>query len=266
RRVAVLRPDLAAVEAGEPLSPRIHVGETTEPDEPVGCVEVLELAEDADAHRLLRLDELPLEERDQGLSLAGMKCVLPELDDGAGNHPGNTARSLVLCSRPDEDRRGRPETNARQPASPGGPQDVRAAARADRPGAPGAHSRRRGTTGNPAAVLADARRRAGRGAHHRAPGAGGAPGRGLSRRGAPLGSARPPGAARGGIHPGSGPDRARGLAAAALHRRPGAGGARHRRTAPRPGASSLSTGAPGAGPLPDRALVQAGRPGAVAGE
>ena len=63
-----------------------HVREATEPDEPVGSVEVLELSEDADAHRLLRLDELALEEGDQRVPLTRVKGVLPELDDGTGNH------------------------------------------------------------------------------------------------------------------------------------------------------------------------------------
>src|SRR5262249_33514872 len=58
--------------------------------EPVGSVEILELSEDADAHRLLRLDELALEEGDQRAPLAGVKGVLPELDDGTGYHLRNS--------------------------------------------------------------------------------------------------------------------------------------------------------------------------------
>ena len=71
----------------------------------------------------------------------GCKCVLAKLDDGAGNHLTLPCSVPGILSRPDENGWTRPETHARQPAPAGRPEDLRAAARADRPGAPGRHPR-----------------------------------------------------------------------------------------------------------------------------
>src|SRR4029079_17190178 len=87
------------------------------------------------------------------------------------NRPPSTGPCslLVFYSRPDEDRRSRPETNARQPASPGGPEDVRATARADRPGAARTDPRRRRPSGDAAALVAEPGRGAGAGGAHGPP-------------------------------------------------------------------------------------------------
>jgi hypothetical protein len=46
---------------------------------------VAELTDDAYHHGFLGLDELPIEERDQHISLAGVQRVLPELEDRTAN-------------------------------------------------------------------------------------------------------------------------------------------------------------------------------------
>src|SRR4029079_823074 len=133
---------------------------------------------------------------------------------------------LVFYSRPDEHRRSRPETNACPRASPGGPEDVRATARADRPGAARTDPRRRRPSGDAAALVAEPGRGAGGGADDGAPGAGGPSGGGVPRRRAPLGRSRGARASRGGIHPGAGGDRPDLVPAAGGDRTPGRGRAR----------------------------------------
>jgi hypothetical protein len=70
-----------AVEAAQCLGATRHVVEPSQPDEPVGVVQVAELSQDRHADRLLGLDELPVEEIDQHLPPAGMQRVLPQFDD-----------------------------------------------------------------------------------------------------------------------------------------------------------------------------------------
>jgi hypothetical protein len=58
-----------------------HVAESAQPDEAVRVVEVAELADHLHADRLLRLDELAVEELDQHVTLPRMERVLTKLDD-----------------------------------------------------------------------------------------------------------------------------------------------------------------------------------------
>jgi hypothetical protein len=74
-------PDRPAVEAGQCLGAGRHVGEPAQPDEPIGVVQVAELSQDGHTERLLGLDELPVEEVDQHVPLAGVQRVLTQFDD-----------------------------------------------------------------------------------------------------------------------------------------------------------------------------------------
>jgi hypothetical protein len=76
----VTLPHRAAVEGAQRLRTRGHVGESAQPDEAVRVVQVAKAAEDGHAQRLLRLDELALEQVDQHISLARVQRVLAELD------------------------------------------------------------------------------------------------------------------------------------------------------------------------------------------
>lgn len=69
-------PDGAEVEVLERLFARRHVGESAQPDEPVGVVQISELADQADADRFLRLHERALEQIDQGVAAARLQRVL----------------------------------------------------------------------------------------------------------------------------------------------------------------------------------------------
>jgi hypothetical protein len=69
--VAVCRPHRAGIEVRERLAACFHVGETAQPDEAVGTVDVAELPDHAHAVALLGLDELALEEIDQRVALPG---------------------------------------------------------------------------------------------------------------------------------------------------------------------------------------------------
>ena len=85
----MLLPHRAAVEGLERPLARRHVAEAAKPDEGVRIVEVPELAEHVHADRLLRLDELAIEELDQRLALAWAERIAAQLDNLAclDRHP-----------------------------------------------------------------------------------------------------------------------------------------------------------------------------------
>ncbi len=78
---AVKLPNGTVIEGGQAGKARVHVGEAAQPDEAIGPVEVAEGADHLHPERFLRLDEVVLEEVDQGITLAVMQRVLPEFDD-----------------------------------------------------------------------------------------------------------------------------------------------------------------------------------------
>ena len=80
---AVLLPHRATVETVQRRVPDRHVGEPTDPHEPVRVVEIAELADDVHADCLLGLDELAVEQLDQVVAPGGVQRVLPELDHRA---------------------------------------------------------------------------------------------------------------------------------------------------------------------------------------
>ncbi len=53
---------------------------------------IAELADDAHADRLLRLDEFGIEERDQRLALARLQRVAPKLENGVDGRIGASVR------------------------------------------------------------------------------------------------------------------------------------------------------------------------------
>ncbi len=77
-------PDRPAVELLQAPRPLVHVLEAAKPHEPIGAVEVAELADDLHPDGFLRLDELGVEQLDEHVPLAGPKRVLAQLDDGHG--------------------------------------------------------------------------------------------------------------------------------------------------------------------------------------
>ena len=79
-------------------------------------VEVAELTDHPHPHRLLRIDEGPVEQRDQHLPLAGVQGVLAELED-AVTHARHRAPRLVWW--PVQMATGRPDQLAQGPAGGG---------------------------------------------------------------------------------------------------------------------------------------------------
>jgi protein-S-isoprenylcysteine O-methyltransferase Ste14 len=82
-RVAVPLPHRPAVEGRQGSATRLHVGEAPQPDEAVGIVEIAEAGRDGHSERLLRLEELALEQVDEHVALPPVQRVLPQLEDGA---------------------------------------------------------------------------------------------------------------------------------------------------------------------------------------
>lgn len=80
---------------GERLATGGVVGVPAQPDEAVRVVEVAELPDDVHADHLLGLDELAVEQLDQGVATPRMERVLAQVHDGAAaveagcrDHPG----------------------------------------------------------------------------------------------------------------------------------------------------------------------------------
>jgi hypothetical protein len=80
-RFAVLGPHRPVVEGLQGSRAGRHVGKAPEPDEAVRIVEIAEPSDQPDPHRFLALDECPVEELEQDVSLPRLHHVLPELDD-----------------------------------------------------------------------------------------------------------------------------------------------------------------------------------------
>jgi hypothetical protein len=93
-------PHRTSVERLEPTFARLHVAEAAQPHEAVRVVEIPELAENLHAERLLRLDELTVEEFDQRVARAGAKGIAAQLDYGAGLVAHSSARGRWSNSRP----------------------------------------------------------------------------------------------------------------------------------------------------------------------
>src|SRR5581483_3879467 len=81
RRRGVPLPYRPTVEARQRLASGAVVGESAQPHEVVGAIDVAELAEDANADGFLGLDELAVEQLDQLVAAAAAEEVLAELDD-----------------------------------------------------------------------------------------------------------------------------------------------------------------------------------------
>ena len=163
-------------------------------------IQVLELAQHPDARGLLRSPRARARRAGPARSGGrGARCTGGARPRSREPSAANPAPALVCSQGQMRTVRTRPETHARQPAPAGGPEDVRAAPRADRPGAPWPHPLRCGGSRDAAALVARARRRARRGAHHGAPGARGAPGRGISGGRAEVGGAGRARASRRGV-------------------------------------------------------------------
>ena len=69
RRCVASRPGRRRSSPARPAA--VHVGEPAQPHEPVGAVEIPELADDAHAERFLRLEELAVEQLDQDIASPG---------------------------------------------------------------------------------------------------------------------------------------------------------------------------------------------------
>jgi hypothetical protein len=79
---------------------RREVGEPAQPDEAIGGIAIAELPDHAHPLRLLRLDELAIEQIDQRVALAGMQRVLPELENLTGIADGRVFHADTLRLHP----------------------------------------------------------------------------------------------------------------------------------------------------------------------
>jgi hypothetical protein len=78
----------------------LRLGKPAQPHEVVGAIGVAELSEDVHADCLLSLDELAIEQLDQGVAFAGVEQVLAELDQLGGGATGDRHMSLFRCRYP----------------------------------------------------------------------------------------------------------------------------------------------------------------------
>jgi hypothetical protein len=81
-RGTLREPERARVEGVQRARARLHVREAANPDEAVRVREVAELAQHVAAFAVLALDEVCLEEVDEGVAHPRVLPVLPELVDG----------------------------------------------------------------------------------------------------------------------------------------------------------------------------------------
>ncbi len=79
----MLAPDWAMVEAFERLTPPLHIGKATHPDEGIRLAALAKLSDHSQAMLLLPLDELLLEERDELIPATGFERIVAQLDDWA---------------------------------------------------------------------------------------------------------------------------------------------------------------------------------------
>src|SRR6185503_338825 len=110
-RSPVLPPDGAAGEAHQRPAALFVIAEPAQPDEVVRAVDVAELADHADAERLLRLHELAVEELDQLVSPAAVQQVLAQLHD-RWRHLERVRAHLVSAPTTRSERESRAATSA----------------------------------------------------------------------------------------------------------------------------------------------------------
>ena len=75
-------PDRPAIEAFQRCVTALHIGESANPDEPIRPSPIAKLADNRHPDRLLRFDEVPIEQRDHRVALPGFLRVLTEFEDG----------------------------------------------------------------------------------------------------------------------------------------------------------------------------------------
>jgi hypothetical protein len=91
-RSPVLRPHRAVIELAQGAGTACHVGEATQPHEPVGAVEVAELPEDPHTALRLGLEQMVVEEVDELITPARTELVLAQFDDPEGRHQQDDVR------------------------------------------------------------------------------------------------------------------------------------------------------------------------------
>jgi hypothetical protein len=92
----MLSPDRAIVEALESVTPPVHIGESTQPDEGVRLAALAKLSDNAQTILLLPLDELLLEERDQLILATRFERIVAQFDDWAALLLRIAALSVIL--------------------------------------------------------------------------------------------------------------------------------------------------------------------------
>jgi hypothetical protein len=100
RSITVCAPGRPIVECRQRCRARLHVCETTQPREDVGPVNITKLGNELHAGIFLSLDELPLEKRDQRVTLSGVQCVAAQLNYWATSSPGCRHPGQTLACRP----------------------------------------------------------------------------------------------------------------------------------------------------------------------
>src|SRR5262245_8972004 len=83
RGISVRRPHRPSVEGFEGFAARVHVREAAQPHETILATAIAELTDQRHAGRLLRLDEIALEQVDERVALTRLERVLPQFDDRA---------------------------------------------------------------------------------------------------------------------------------------------------------------------------------------